>query len=188
MSPPLPKKYCRPTTLHCRSLKTVRGVHSDDHVDFYHVCAGRSSHVMFPPRYFVASYQNPITSDYMARVTSASRVPGGANLARTTGRPLIQKHRYKPVAIAEIRKYQRLLDLLLRKLPFARLVKEVAEAYIGPSYGIRWQLNAILALQEALEAYLISLLEDTNLCAIHARRVTIMQRDIQLARRIRGHY
>ncbi|THG99309.1 hypothetical protein EW026_g3010 [Hermanssonia centrifuga] len=52
--------------------------------------------------------------------------------------------------------------------------------------GLRWQSSAILALQEATEAYLVHLFEDTNLCAIHAKRVTIMQRDMQLARRIRG--
>ena len=78
-------------------------------------------------------------------------------------------------------------DFLISKLPFSRLVREIAENYIGASYGIRWQSNAVLALQEASEAYLVHLLEDTNLCAIHAKRVTIMQRDIQLARRIRGH-
>lgn len=100
------------------------------------------------------------------------------------------KRRYHPgtVALREIRQFQKGTDLLMRKLPFARLVKEVAEAYIGTDYGIRWQSNAVLALQEACEAYLIHLLEDTNLCAIHAKRVTIMQKDIQLARRIRGQY
>lgn len=99
-----------------------------------------------------------------------------------------RKRRYRPGtnALREIRKFQRGTDLLLRKLPFARLVKEIAEMYIGTDYGIRWQSNAILALQEASEAFLIHLLEDTNLCAIHAKRVTIMQKDIQLARRLRG--
>lgn len=52
--------------------------------------------------------------------------------------------------------------------------------------GLRWQSSALLALQEATEAYLVHLFEDANLCAIHAKRVTIMTRDIQLARRIRG--
>ena len=99
-----------------------------------------------------------------------------------------RKRRYRPGtnALKEIRRYQRSTDLLLRKLPFARLVKEIADHYIGSDFGMRWQSNAVLALQEACEAFLIHLLEDTNLCAIHAKRVTIMQRDIQLARRIRG--
>lgn len=98
------------------------------------------------------------------------------------------KKRYRPgtKALREIRQYQKSTDLLIRKLPFARLVREISLDFVGPSYGLRWQSNAILALQEALESFLIHLLEDTNLCAIHAKRVTIMQKDIQLARRIRG--
>lgn len=56
----------------------------------------------------------------------------------------------------------------------------------GRQYEMRWQSQAIQALQEASEAFLVHLFEDTNLCAIHAKRVTIMQKDIQLARRIRG--
>lgn len=100
------------------------------------------------------------------------------------------RRRYKPgtVALKEIRKYQRSYDLLLLKLPFARLVREVALDLLPAEVGaeLRWQSHAILALQEAAEAFLVHLFEDTNLCAIHARRVTIMQKDIQLARRIRG--
>ncbi|KAL4988999.1 histone-fold-containing protein [Aspergillus falconensis] len=104
--------------------------------------------------------------------------------------PKGRRHRYKPgtVALKEIRKYQRSYDLLLRKLPFARLVREVALDILPAEVGseLRWQSHAIQALQEAAEAFLVHLFEDTNLCAIHAKRVTIMQKDIQLARRIRG--
>ncbi|KAL4759927.1 histone H3 family protein [Aspergillus foveolatus] len=104
--------------------------------------------------------------------------------------PKGRRHRYKPgtVALKEIRKYQRSYDLLLRKLPFARLVREVALDILPADVGseLRWQSHAIQALQEAAEAFLVHLFEDTNLCAIHAKRVTIMQKDIQLARRIRG--
>ena len=75
------------------------------------------------------------------------------------------------------------LTVLFRKLPFQRLVREIAQEYKNE---LRFQSSAILALQEATEAYLVSLFEDTNLCAIHAKRVTIMPKDIQLARRIRG--
>jgi histone H3 len=94
-------------------------------------------------------------------------------------------HRFRPgtVALREIRKYQKSTDLLLRKLPFQRLVREIAREYKAE---LRFQSSAILALQEAAEAYLVGLFEDTNLCAIHAKRVTIMTKDIQLARRIRG--
>jgi histone H3 len=94
-------------------------------------------------------------------------------------------HRYRPgtVALREIRKYQKSTDLLIRKLPFQRLVREIAQDFKN---DLRFQSTAILALQEAAEAFLVSLFEDTNLCAIHAKRVTIMPKDIQLARRIRG--
>ncbi|CAH3162158.1 unnamed protein product, partial [Porites lobata] len=74
-------------------------------------------------------------------------------------------------------------ELLIRKLPFQRLVREIAQDF---KTDLRFQSSAVMALQEASEAYLVGLFEDTNLCAIHAKRVTIMPKDIQLARRIRG--
>ena len=94
-------------------------------------------------------------------------------------------HRYRPgtVALREIRRYQKSTDLLIRKLPFQRLVREIAQDFKS---DLRFQGSAVLALQEAAEAYLVGLFEDTNLCAIHAKRVTIMPKDLQLARRIRG--
>ncbi|KAG8299648.1 histone H3.2 [Homalodisca vitripennis] len=89
-------------------------------------------------------------------------------------------HRYRPgtVALREIRRYQKSTELLIRKLPFQRLVREIAQDF---KTDLRFQSSA-----EASEAYLVGLFEDTNLCAIHAKRVTIMPKDIQLARRIRG--
>jgi histone H3 len=125
-------------------------------------------------------------------------------------------HRYRPgtVALREIRRYQKSTDLLIRKLPFQRLVREIAQDFKNDlsvahtrsdrdftsatamltysalsglfSCSRRFQGSAILALQEAAESYLVGLFEDTNLCAIHAKRVTIMPKDMQLARRIRG--
>ena len=94
-------------------------------------------------------------------------------------------HRYRPgtVALREIRRYQKSTELLLRKLPFQRLVREIAQDF---KTDLRFQSSSVMALQEACEAYLVGLFEDTNLCAIHAKRVTIMPKDIQLARRIRG--
>ena len=93
--------------------------------------------------------------------------------------------RFRPgtVALREIRRYQRSTDLLIPKLPFQRVVRELAE---DNHADIRFQSAAIAALQEAGEAYLVGLFEDTNLCAIHAKRVTIMSKDMQLTRRIRG--
>jgi histone H3 len=96
-----------------------------------------------------------------------------------------RKHRFRPgtVALREIRKYQKSSELLMRKLPFQRLVREIAEDYKA---DLRFQSTAIMALQEAAESYLVGLFEDTNLCALHARRVTILPKDMHLARRIRG--
>ena len=62
-------------------------------------------------------------------------------------------------------------------------MREVAQDYKA---DLRFQSSAVMAMQEASEAYLVGVFEDTNLCAIHARRVTIMPKDMQLARRIRG--
>ena len=103
-----------------------------------------------------------------------------------------KRYRYRPgtVALKQIRQYQKSTELLIRKLPFQRLVREIAgdsEIITSPLCGkVRFQSAAIMALQEAAEAYLVGLFEDSNLCAIHAKRVTIMPKDIQLARRIRG--
>ncbi|KAI1367819.1 histone-fold-containing protein [Xylaria arbuscula] len=114
---------------------------------------------------------------------------GGAS-ANRPGDPLPypRRRRYRPgtVALREIRRLQNSTDLLMRKLPFSRVVREIALSIRPRDEGMRWQSQAILALQEAAEAFLVHLFEDTNLCAIHAKRVTIMQKDIQLARRIRG--
>lgn len=81
-------------------------------------------------------------------------------------------HRYRPgtVALREIRRYQKSTELLIRKLPFQRLVRELAQEF---KTDLRFQSTAILALQEAAEAYLVGLFEDTNLCAIHAKRVRL---------------
>jgi histone H3 len=89
-------------------------------------------------------------------------------------------------ALKEIRAYQTSTDLLIRRLPFARLVREIQQEMSRTTYS--WQGSAILALQEAAEAHLVGLFDDSNLCAIHGKRVTIMPKDMQLARRIRGYH
>jgi histone H3 len=96
-----------------------------------------------------------------------------------------ERKRYRPgtVALREIRKYQKGTDLLIRKRPFGRLVREIAESFRSDR---RFQSHALVALQEASEAFLVHLFQDTQLCAIHARRTTIMPKDMQLARRIRN--
>ncbi|XP_073334224.1 histone H3-like centromeric protein A [Pagrus major] len=97
-----------------------------------------------------------------------------------------RKRRFRPgtKALMEIRKYQKSTDLLISKSPFSRVVREICQSYSVA--GLRWQIYALLALQEAAEAFLVLLFSDANLCAIHAKRVTVFPRDIQLARRIRG--
>ena len=96
-------------------------------------------------------------------------------------------YRYRPGmrALMEIRRYQKTSELLIRKLPFQRLIREIAQ---DCKTDLRFQSSAIMALQEATEAFLIGLFEDTNLCAIHAKHVTIMPKDVQLAHRIRGDH
>ena len=93
-------------------------------------------------------------------------------------------HRYKPgtVVLREIRKYQRSTDLLCRKLSVACLIREITQDF---KIGLRFQATALLAIQEAMEAWLVRLMEDMNLCAIHAKRVTIGPKDLSLVHRIR---
>ncbi len=102
-------------------------------------------------------------------------------------------HRYHPgtVALHKICRYQKSTDLLIRKVPFQRLAREVLQDLNKPgSYprysADRFQATSLLAIQESVEAFSVGLFEDVNLCAIHARRVTIMPKDMQLALRIRG--
>lgn len=115
--------------------------------------------------------------------TSKTRNNAAAGDTKNSQRP----HRFRPgtVALREIRRYQKSTDLLIRKLPFQRLVREVVDGHMFCDF-MRFQAPAMAALQEASEAYLVSLFEDSNLCAIHAKRVTVMRQDMVLARRIRG--
>jgi len=144
-----------------------------------------------------ASVASSSFKDTMARTKQTARKSTGGKAPRkqlatkaarksapSTG-GVKKPHRYRPgtVALREIRRYQKSTELLIRKLPFQRLVREIAQDF---KTDLRFQSAAIGALQEASEAYLVGLFEDTNLCAIHAKRVTIMPKDIQLARRIRG--
>ena len=128
--------------------------------------------------------------NYMVPVGKAPRKSISNKTARKSApvNTAIKKpHRYRPgtVALREIRKFQKSTDLLMRKLPFQRVVREIATEYKS---DLHFQYQAILTLQEAVEAYLVGFFEDTNLCAIHAKRVTIMPKDMQLARIIRGEH
>ena len=94
-------------------------------------------------------------------------------------------HRYSPgtIALRETRRYQKSTDLLIRKATFQRLVKQIAQEI---KESVRFQSTAVLALQEASEYYLVGLFEDTNMCTLHGKRVTITPKDMQLARCIRS--
>jgi histone H3 len=96
-------------------------------------------------------------------------------------------HRYRPgtIALREIRRFQKTTDLLIRKAPFQRLVREITQTMFR-NKDLHFQSLAVLSLQEASEAYMIGMFEDTNLCAVHAKRVTIMPSDMLLARRLHG--
>lgn len=122
----------------------------------------------------------------MARVKHTSRRNPyiGSNVCRAAPVPAKNPLRYRPghVALREIRKYQQTTTLLIRKLSFQRLVREIAQNIF---VDLRFQSSAILCLQEAAEAYLVNLFEDSYLCTLHAKRVTINIKDMQLARRIR---
>jgi histone H3 len=100
-------------------------------------------------------------------------------------------HRYHPgtKALREIRHYQSTTENMIPKEPFRRLVKEVATELKlkgAISTDVRFESTAIAALQEGAEAFLTGLFDDTNLCALHANRQTIMTKDMELARRLRG--
>nr|ULM71714.1 centromere-specific histone 3 [Oryza glaberrima] len=134
------------------------------------------------------------------RPSKAQRAGGGTGTPATTrsaagtsasGTPRQQTkqrkpHRFRPgtVALREIRKFQKTTELLIPFAPFSRLVREITDFYSKDVS--RWTLEALLALQEAAEYHLVDIFEVSNLCAIHAKRVTIMQKDMQLARRIGG--
>jgi len=119
------------------------------------------------------------------KLSKTTKKPTDVSSKKPTGGGIKKPHRYRPgtVALREIRKYQKSTDLLIRKLPFQRLVREIAQDFKS---DLRFQADAVAALQTSAEEYIVNLFTDTNLCAIHAKRVTIMPKDIQLARRIRG--
>ena len=125
---------------------------------------------------------NTARKEIMNTVKAGQKVPRkGASATEGIKKP----HRYRPgmVALREIRRYQKSMELLCRKLPVSRLIREIAQDF---KTDLHFQASAIAALHKAMEAYLVGLFEDTNLCTIHARCVTITSKDMQLARRLRG--
>ncbi|ESQ41230.1 hypothetical protein EUTSA_v10015270mg [Eutrema salsugineum] len=127
-------------------------------------------------------------SKQTARQSTGGKAPGNPDMMEVKNnsfRIAKRPYRYRPgtAALSEIRKYQTSTETVIKKLPFQRLVKEIAR---NLNADIRFQSTAVAAIQEAAEAFLVGLFEDTHLCTLHAKRVTIMPKDLQLARRIRG--
>ncbi|KAJ8367033.1 hypothetical protein AAFF_G00333700 [Aldrovandia affinis] len=155
-----------------------------------------AKHLLVSPEHFIGKMRGRDSSRRRKPSTPTRRAPPPASLpgsgrksARSpaaAGSPVRRRNRFRPGtrALMEIRKYQKSTDLLLRKGPFSRVVREVCQSF--SKLHLRWQAMALLALQEASEAFLVRLFSDANLCAIHAKRVTLYPRDVQLARRIRG--
>jgi histone H3 len=161
-------------------------------------CASRKSS---PPVNSLASLGRTVfvvrTTGKMARTKQIARKSTGSKAPR---KPLATKapskstpvtggvkkpHRYRPgtVVLREIRRYQKSTELVIRKFPFQRLVRGIAQDF---KPDLCFQSSAVMALQEASEAYLVGLFEDTNRCLIHAKRVIVIPKYIQLARPIRG--
>lgn len=120
-----------------------------------------------------------------AKTAGKKKSPTSANTESKSTALAKRPHRFRPgtVALREIRRYQKSTELLIRKIPFQRLVRETAQQYQA---DLRFQASALNCLQESCETYLTSLFSDSNLCAIHAKRVTLKPDDLRLARRIRG--
>lgn len=100
----------------------------------------------------------------------------------------LKRYRPGPMSLREIKKYQNSTDLIMPKLSFQRVVREISQQVAFKTFDFRYQAAALYALHEAAESFLVGLFEDTNLCATHAKRVTILPRDISLALRIRGDF
>lgn len=111
---------------------------------------------------------------------SVSKSPSKAKAPKDRKKP-----RFHPgtVALREIKRYQKSTSLLIPKAPFSRLVRNICADIDN---DLRFAAQALMALQEAAEAYMVSVLEDAGLCAVHAKRQTVMKSDMMLARRIRG--
>jgi histone H3 len=110
----------------------------------------------------------------------------GKKSAGSSGSAGVKKSfRWRPgtVALRQVKKLQQTTGTLIARAPFSRLVREIAESHKA---GLRFQSSAVAAIQEATESFVIGLLGDANLTALHANRVTALPRDLQLVRRLRG--
>jgi histone H3/H4 len=116
-------------------------------------------------------------------VSKAARKTAGASEGAA------KKHRYKPgtVALREIRRYQKSTDTLIRRLPFQRLCRQICRE-LTSGHEIRFQSAALRAIQEATEAYILTIFENARLSSIYAKRSTILPRDLLLVQRITSKF
>jgi histone H3/H4 len=131
------------------------------------------------PRAKKAARKPKLSTTTSTPTTAQQQVPAEGKVKR--------KYKYRPgtKALREVRRYQRTTDPCIPLAPIARLVKELTQE-MYPTKTINFQANAIQAIRQSAEAHIVTLMEDANLCAIHAKRITITPKDILLARRIRG--
>ena len=163
----------------------------------------KNPHVSIPTT-AVGSDVQPEQRTNLKPMSKKTRVKGGKqprkhllqkilrqNITPTGG--VKKPHQYRPgmVALREIRRYQKSTECLIKRTPFQKLIREISQEYIVcpdgpgiPSIQVRFQSTAIAALQEAVENFIVGLFKDVNLLAVHAKRVTVMPRDIRLALRI----
>ncbi|GAV56920.1 Histone domain-containing protein [Cephalotus follicularis] len=146
-----------------------------------------------------ANVSSPATPSRVTTRGTSSTPAGSPNpnrqnpSAAATGRNAPQgkqsnkPHRYRPgtVALREIRRYQKTWNLLIPHASFIRNVREITQQFASPEIT-RWTAEALVALQEAAEDFLVNLFSNSMLCAIHAKRVTLMKKDFELARRLGG--
>ncbi|KAF6102649.1 centromere protein A [Phyllostomus discolor] len=119
------------------------------------------------------------------RRRTASPTPATPRPTPATPRPSFRRRYRRHLVLREIKNLQKSTHLLLRKAPFCRLAREICVKFTR-GVDFSWQAHALLALQEAAEAFLVHLFEDAYLLSLHAGRVTLFPKDVQLARRIRG--
>ena len=142
-----------------------------------------------PRQKIAGKKQNKGSAASKASVATGSKASKAVAKKKTApaegGMKAKRNHRFRPgtVALREIKRYQKATTFMLAKAPFQRFIRAICDGIDGQ---LRFQSAALLALQEAAESYLTGLFEDANLCAIHASRVTVMKKDLELARRIRG--
>ena len=161
-------------------------------------CQQVSEHQTKDMEHFIISFRKMARTKQTAHKSTGGKAPrkrlatkAACRSALATG-GIKKPHRYCPgtVALREIRRYQKSTDLLIRKLPFQRLAREVLQDLNQPGFRRHdmecFRSMSLLAMQAYVEAFSIGLFEDANLCAIHARRVTIMPKDMQLTLQIRG--